>query len=372
MSRQDAMLSMRQLLIKRRDALRKALAGDHSRLEELRAKTSGDMVNTALDSVKEEISSQLAEVESRELTRIEYALERMSAGQFGICEVCGAKITISRLKASPYATQCPPCQRRAKCEENRPAPEARSPNAIVADVLQVETLATPDKQSLCNPAGSRNFHEATMLQDLTTCHDTIQVSSPNARSGNADAQSRTTRHQQQKQRRNRQCRDLHILGSLKRFHLLHLSKPASDRLVYRGIVHFRPRTIVEIGMGTCHRSLRMIWLASQFRPARDIQFTGIDRFEACPLESDLGVTLRTAHRMLRATGHRIRLVPGLPLKASRSLPTYWARSISWYWQRGLIQNNLPRPGSIFRVCYTRTRKSSWRPSNVRDAPKLGW
>ena len=89
MSRKDAILNMRQILMKRRDALRKALAGDLSLLKELRAQTSGDMVDAALDSVQDEISSQLAEVESRELARIEYALERMRDGQFGICEGCG-------------------------------------------------------------------------------------------------------------------------------------------------------------------------------------------------------------------------------------------------------------------------------------------
>ena len=89
MSRKDAILNMRQILVKRRDALRKALAGDLSLLKELRAQTSGDMVDAALDSVQDEISSQLAEVESRELSRIEYALERMREGQFGICEGWG-------------------------------------------------------------------------------------------------------------------------------------------------------------------------------------------------------------------------------------------------------------------------------------------
>ena len=98
MSRKDAILSMRQILIKRRDALRKALAGDLSLLKELRAQTSGDMVDAALDSVQDEISSQLAEVESRELTRIEYALERMREGQFGVCEGCGTGIPMARLE----------------------------------------------------------------------------------------------------------------------------------------------------------------------------------------------------------------------------------------------------------------------------------
>lgn len=111
MSRKEAILNMRQILVKRRDALRKALAGDLSLLKELRAQTSGDMVDAALDSVQDEISSQLAEVESRELTRIEYALERMRDGQFGVCEGCGVAIPMARLNALPYATYCIGCQR---------------------------------------------------------------------------------------------------------------------------------------------------------------------------------------------------------------------------------------------------------------------
>jgi DnaK suppressor protein len=114
MSRKDAILNMRQILVKRRDALRKALAGDLSLLKELRAQTSGDMVDAALDSVQDEISSQLAEVESRELARIEYALERMRDGQFGICEGCGTAIPMARLNALPYATYCISCQREAE------------------------------------------------------------------------------------------------------------------------------------------------------------------------------------------------------------------------------------------------------------------
>ena len=119
MSRKDAILSMRQVLVKRRDALRKALAGDLSLLKELRAQTSGDMVDAALDSVQDEISSQLAEVESRELTRIEYALERMRTGQFGICEGCNTGIPMARLNALPYATYCIKCQREAERARGR-------------------------------------------------------------------------------------------------------------------------------------------------------------------------------------------------------------------------------------------------------------
>jgi len=115
MSRKEAILNIRQILVLRRDALRKALAGDLSLLRELNAQqTSGDMVDAALDSVQDEISSQLAEVESRELARIEYALERMREGQFGVCEGCGTGIPMARLNALPYATYCIKCQREAE------------------------------------------------------------------------------------------------------------------------------------------------------------------------------------------------------------------------------------------------------------------
>ncbi|MEM1303293.1 MAG: TraR/DksA family transcriptional regulator, partial [Planctomycetota bacterium] len=64
MARKDSILKMRDLLLTRRDALRKALAGDMSMLGQLRDLTGGDVVDAALDAAQDEISSQLAEVES--------------------------------------------------------------------------------------------------------------------------------------------------------------------------------------------------------------------------------------------------------------------------------------------------------------------
>ncbi|MDA1202362.1 MAG: TraR/DksA family transcriptional regulator, partial [Planctomycetota bacterium] len=71
----------------------------------------GDLVDAAYDSAQDEISSQLAEVESRELASIENALERMQEGSYGQCEVCGGRIPVARLQALPYATMCIGCQR---------------------------------------------------------------------------------------------------------------------------------------------------------------------------------------------------------------------------------------------------------------------
>jgi DnaK suppressor protein len=114
MARKDAMMNLRQILIRRRDALRQALAGDLSLLKELRQQNSGDVIDAALDTAQDEISSQLAEVESRELTSIETALERMRKGDYGLCEGCGEQIPLARLQALPYATTCIQCQREAE------------------------------------------------------------------------------------------------------------------------------------------------------------------------------------------------------------------------------------------------------------------
>jgi DnaK suppressor protein len=110
MARKEAMAKMRQVLITRRDALRKALAGDLSLLKALREQTSGDVVDFALDSAQDEINSQLAEVESRELSNIEAALEKMREGSYGRCEGCNDNIPLIRLQALPYASYCINCQ----------------------------------------------------------------------------------------------------------------------------------------------------------------------------------------------------------------------------------------------------------------------
>jgi DnaK suppressor protein len=110
-ARKEAIESLREVLLRRREALRKALAGDLSLLKELAEQSMGDVVDFALDCSQDEITSQLAEVESRELANIEVALNRMRAGSYGECENCNNPIPMARLMALPYATSCIECQR---------------------------------------------------------------------------------------------------------------------------------------------------------------------------------------------------------------------------------------------------------------------
>lgn len=108
-----AIAKIQKVLLRRRDALRQTLAGELSTLKQFK---KGDEVDVALDSVQNEISSHLAETESRELAAVEAALERIREGSYGQCEGCGGKIPKARLEALPYATLCITCQR--EMEEN--------------------------------------------------------------------------------------------------------------------------------------------------------------------------------------------------------------------------------------------------------------
>lgn len=117
MARNDSIKKMQQILIQRRDALRKVLAGDLGLRKEFPEQSGGDMVDVALDAAQDELSSQLAEVESRELMNIERALDNIRQGTYGMCEVCSTKISLARLQALPYATMCIECQRAAESGE---------------------------------------------------------------------------------------------------------------------------------------------------------------------------------------------------------------------------------------------------------------
>jgi len=142
MSRKDAILSLFLVLKKRRDALRKALAGDMSLLQELRAQSSGDSVDSASSSINDEISSQLVQVETRELAKVEAALLRMKKGAFGKCEGCKEQIPMARLNALPYAVYCYKCQVNA--ERQGMAGNADVDWSKLVDSVNTDTEISPE------------------------------------------------------------------------------------------------------------------------------------------------------------------------------------------------------------------------------------
>ena len=112
MAGKDGLLRLQSRLLARRDALRKALAGDwESDRRFTAANDVGDTVDAVLDSTNDEINWKFAEIESRELEHVEHALQRILEGVYGRCEYCGQRIAATRLNALPYTNSCIDCQR---------------------------------------------------------------------------------------------------------------------------------------------------------------------------------------------------------------------------------------------------------------------
>src|SRR5262245_20478063 len=112
MARRDALLRLHKSLLGRRNDLRKKLAGELADLREFKAADStGDSADAAFESGSDEMASQLAELDARELHQIDRALHRLKQGTYGVCEGCQVKIPVSRLNALPYTTFCIDCQR---------------------------------------------------------------------------------------------------------------------------------------------------------------------------------------------------------------------------------------------------------------------
>src|SRR5438045_8909411 len=113
MSRRDALLRLHKSLMARRAELRRRLGGE---LEDLGtsfmgSNVTGDIADAAFDTGTEEVSSQLAELEARELSQIERSLVRLKQGSYGTCEICQVRIPVARLNALPFSTTCINCQR---------------------------------------------------------------------------------------------------------------------------------------------------------------------------------------------------------------------------------------------------------------------
>jgi len=69
------------------------------------------MADMAADTYERELSMNLVSSEQELLYQIDDALKRLDEGSFGICLQCSQPISMSRLRAVPYASLCISCQR---------------------------------------------------------------------------------------------------------------------------------------------------------------------------------------------------------------------------------------------------------------------
>ncbi len=108
---------------------------------------------------------------------------------------------------------------------------------------------------------------------------------------------------------------LSILSHLRLLYVSCFSTPQSDRSIYQAIRRHKVRKIVELGVGSGHRALRMIEVARLASPRQDISYVGMDLFEGRSELDGPGLSLKAAYQFLRGVGARVQLVPGIPAES---------------------------------------------------------
>ena len=68
-----------------------------------------DLMDQAVAESEAAVDAGLNQVRSNERRAVEWALERLKKGNYGICAGCGNPISRARLKAIPWADYCRDC-----------------------------------------------------------------------------------------------------------------------------------------------------------------------------------------------------------------------------------------------------------------------
>ncbi len=76
-----------------------------------------DEIDQASAEYSQSFIFRLRDREKFYLSKIDKALKKLDAGDFGICEECGEEISIKRLEARPVTTLCIRCKEEQEMEE---------------------------------------------------------------------------------------------------------------------------------------------------------------------------------------------------------------------------------------------------------------
>ncbi len=122
---------LQELLLTKRQALFTEIQKElsHYRVNPLHGVKEGGLpgVEGVVEAFEAEIEFAVIDQRAKGLRQVEFAVERLKAGSYGICEDCGAKISAARLKALPSASRCTQCQERWEAT----APRMEEPGPIL-------------------------------------------------------------------------------------------------------------------------------------------------------------------------------------------------------------------------------------------------
>jgi DnaK suppressor protein len=110
---------LRQMLSERRRALQDEV---QARIRDRRTDGPGDVRDDLEHSdahTQGDIELALIQLRTQTLARIDEALSRLDAGEYGACADCSGDISDRRLRALPFAVRCQACEARREQRQGR-------------------------------------------------------------------------------------------------------------------------------------------------------------------------------------------------------------------------------------------------------------
>lgn len=116
--KQDEVKNFKELLVKEKNRLEESvnLANEAMDATETRSgiadASGGDshLLDVANDVMEHEMQNTLRLAIRDRLDRVNRCLQRIEAGQYGNCAICGKDIETNRLRAIPYSELCMECE----------------------------------------------------------------------------------------------------------------------------------------------------------------------------------------------------------------------------------------------------------------------
>ena len=107
------------LLVKEKEAVLRHLSNLRGSSEQQLEQGPGDEVDIASTEITQASLQKLGTREQKHLTKIDYALQKIESGEYGICEMCGEEISQARLEARPVALYCIDCKTQQELKERQ-------------------------------------------------------------------------------------------------------------------------------------------------------------------------------------------------------------------------------------------------------------
>jgi DnaK suppressor protein len=105
-------------LRRKKSSLLQDLVATHTEIQAITEERESELEESAQKDRIARLTSSLKEREQRTIREIDAALERMAAGEYGLCESCGNEIGIGRLRALPAAELCIECATEREKEQH--------------------------------------------------------------------------------------------------------------------------------------------------------------------------------------------------------------------------------------------------------------